>query len=119
MGRSPWREIVIYQEPDEYGDGPSESFFADLEAEFPNSLNEGFDELAKVVTRAGGSPLKVFRIRAGLSQCELAKLAGVTQDAISTMENKIESRNPTRAVMVKIITALNLTPQESWEAFFS
>ena len=57
--------------------------------------------------------LKEARRRAGLSQCQLAALAGVTQSMICKIE--CYGNRPSPRVAEKIAAALKLTTAERWE----
>jgi len=57
-----------------------------------------------------GKQLKLHRERLGFSQSELARKAGVTPAAISSLESL--KRNPTLNVAIKIIEALEMTTHD-------
>ena len=61
--------------------------------------------------------LKEARRRAGLSQCQLAALAGVTQSMICKIERY--GNRPSPRVAEKIAAALKLTTAEMWEMLYA
>lgn len=61
--------------------------------------------------------LKEARRRAGLSQCQLAALAGVTQSMICKIE--CYGNRPSPRVAEKIAAALELTTAEMWEMLYA
>ena len=61
--------------------------------------------------------LKEARRRAGLSQCQLAALAGVTQSMICKIE--CYGNRPSPRVAEKIAAALELTTVEMWEMLYT
>jgi hypothetical protein len=119
LQKSTWTQIAMLEERDLVGEEPTINFFNSIEKAFPGTLKEGQKQLADIAKNAGASPLRIFRLRAGFSQADLAKLAKVGQDVISNLENNIGARNPCHTTMENIKQALNLTPKEAGEAFFS
>ena len=61
--------------------------------------------------------LKEARRRAGLSQCQLAALAGVTQSMICKIE--CYGNRPSPRVAEKIAAVLKLTTAEMWEMLYA
>ena len=61
--------------------------------------------------------LKEARRHAGLSQCQLAALAGVTQSMICKIE--CYGNRPSPRVAEKIAAALKLTTAEMWEMLYA
>ena len=61
--------------------------------------------------------LKEARRRAGISQCQLAALAGVTQSMICKIERY--GNRPSPRVAEKIAAALNLTTAEMWDMLYA
>ena len=61
--------------------------------------------------------LKEARRRAGLSQCQLAARAGVTQSMICKIE--CYGIRPSPRVAEKIAAALKLTTAEKWEMLYA
>jgi transcriptional regulator with XRE-family HTH domain len=56
-----------------------------------------------------GNEIQSLRLKAGLNQTQLAKLAGVQQGHLSQIENG--HRKPTLATLRKLRTALDLDPE--------
>ena len=54
--------------------------------------------------------IKNVRIKKGISQSKLAKMAKISQSYLSELENN--KKSPTLRVLCKIAEALNVTPSE-------
>lgn len=111
--RPHWASLSVQDDDD-----ADTSFFDEIQRDFPKQMAEGRKELGKIMQRAENLTLRTARLRAGMSQKELAAATGLAQDAISQMENGMDSRNPTRNTIQKIATALNLQPEEIGKVFF-
>lgn len=59
-----------------------------------------------------GERMRMLRIEAGLSQDELADVAGSSQATISRVEKGLQ--NMSEPLKVKVADALGLTPEEFW-----
>lgn len=70
----------------------------DNQEAFPLDLFESIDN--------GENPMRAFRQYRGMTQAELASLAGIKQNMISSIENG--TRDGTITVLVKIANALNV-----------
>lgn len=64
-------------------------------------------------TTAFGELLREFRVRAGLSQSDLAEKAKISSAAVSALERGIR-RAPYQSTLLLLDKALNLSSEESW-----
>lgn len=62
--------------------------------------------------------LKALRLRADMTQAELAQKAHVHQDLISKLEKDLVARNPTHDILQRIRLALGATEEEMGAAIF-
>jgi transcriptional regulator with XRE-family HTH domain len=70
---------------------------------------------AGYVERLAGNLLRVARARAGMSQRELAEVAGVQQSTIARIESG--ARQPSLPVLARILAAVGLEPRISLQAY--
>jgi transcriptional regulator with XRE-family HTH domain len=67
------------------------------------------------VERLAGNLLRIARSRAGMSQRQLAKAAGVPQSTIARIESG--ARQPSLPVLARILAAVDLQPRITLEAY--
>jgi transcriptional regulator with XRE-family HTH domain len=58
--------------------------------------------------------LKFYRVRAGLTQRDLAAVSGVQRSTIARLEGQAPAPVPSPTTVRKLATALGITPQTLW-----